>query len=204
MSSKIVGFLATLALAVTAGAILILTGVIDLGPVAKKTRSMVIAGAPTIGGAFNLVTHEGKAVTDKDFIGKHMLVFFGYTSCPDVCPTEMNTISLAFNQMGSKADKVVPIFISVDPARDSTEIMAEFVAAFDAPIVGLTGSQEQVDKVVKAYKVYAKKVENDDPEFYLMDHTSYTYLMDDKGELSEVFAYGTSPEKIAKTILEKL
>lgn len=165
---------------------------------------MIVAGAPQIGGAFELTNHEGKQVTDRDFRGKYMLVFFGYTSCPDVCPTEMNTISLAFELLGAKASDVVPVFVSIDPARDTADVMADFLSAFDAPIVGLTGSQVQIDAIVKAYRVYAKKAENDDPEFYLMDHTSFTYLMDRKGDLSEIFSYGTAPEKIAKTLLEKL
>lgn len=204
MKSKLVVLFAGLALVVTGGAVLLLSGVIDIGSVAKKGRNMVVAGAPQIGGAFTLVSHEGKQVTDQDFFGKYTLIFFGYTSCPDVCPTEMNTISLVYEILGDKASGVTPVFVSIDPGRDTTEVMSDFVSAFDAPIVGLTGTQAQVDAIVKAYRVYAKKAQNDDPEYYLMDHTSFTYLMDREGQLSEIFSYGTSPEKIAKTLMEKL
>ncbi|MZR29087.1 SCO family protein [Sneathiella litorea] len=170
----------------------------------KSGGSSVVVGVPQIGGSFSLVNHSGETVTDEDFKGKFLLIFFGFTNCPDVCPTEMQTISLAMEELGDDADEVVPAFITVDPERDTPEIMAEFVSAFHPSLVGLTGEVADIKDVVKKYRVYAQKQDNDDPDYYLVDHTSFTYLMGRDGELITVFSFGTPPEEMASKIKEQL
>lgn len=168
------------------------------------TSSSVVVGAPQIGGSFSLVNHKGERVTDEDFKGKLLLIFFGFTNCPDVCPTEMQTISLVMEELGTDADQVIPIFVTVDPERDDVATMAEFVAAFHPSLVGLTGSAEEIDEIKRKYRVYGEKQENGDPEYYLVNHTSFTYLMDRDGSLIKVFSFGVSPEEVASTIREQL
>ncbi|GLQ07978.1 SCO family protein [Sneathiella chinensis] len=183
-------------------AALVFTGVLS-GP-GQKSRSGIIAGAPQIGGPFELVNHKGETVTDKDFQGKMMLVFFGYTFCPDVCPTEMQTFVQTLDLLGEDADQVTPVFITVDPERDSVDVVREFVAAFHPAIVGLTGTPEQITQVKKQYRAYGQKANSEDKEYYLVDHTSFTYLMGRDGSLSTVFSYGTTAEEMAKVIREQL
>ncbi|MCC3303268.1 SCO family protein [Sneathiella sp. HT1-7] len=170
----------------------------------KSEGSSVLAGVPQIGGPFSLINHKGETVTDADFKGKLLLMFFGFTNCPDVCPTEMQTISLVLQELGDDAEEVVPVFVTVDPERDTPEIMAEFVAAFHPAIVGLTGSEDAISDIKKKYRVYSQKQNEDDPDFYLVDHTSFTYLMGRDGDLITVFSYGVPAEEMASKIREQL
>ena len=147
---------------------------------AKQT---ITVGKATVGGPFTLTDHTGKRVTEQDFRGKHMLVFFGFTHCPDICPAGLQLISAALAKIGDKAERFVPIFISVDPQRDTPETVATYVKNFDDRIVGLTGTPEEIASVAKAYKVFYEKMPNDaSPEDYNMNHTSIIYVMDPKGE----------------------
>ncbi|WP_025899973.1 SCO family protein [Sneathiella glossodoripedis] len=166
--------------------------------------SRTIVGAPQIGGPFTLVNEDGQQVTEEDFKGKLMLVFFGYTFCPDVCPTELNVFSEVMEALGEDAENVVPVFITVDPDRDTAEVIKEYTDAFHPSIIGLTGTPEQITHVKKQYRAYGQAVEKEkDPEFYLVDHTSFTYLMGRDGEMITVFSYGTKAEEIVANI-EKL
>ncbi|MEH6526134.1 MAG: SCO family protein [Sneathiella sp.] len=179
------------------------TGMLNVGPSANKGSS-IISGAPQIGGSFALINQKGEPVTDKDFQDKLMLVFFGYTFCPDVCPTEAQTISVAMEELGDAAADVVPVFVTVDPERDTALVMDEFLSSFHPSFVGLTGSETQIKDVMKKYRVYGQKVEDGDPEYYLVDHTSFTYLMGRDGALITVFRYGTTPEEMVTKIKEQL
>jgi protein SCO1 len=162
-------------------------------------------GKALIGGPFELVAHDGRKVTQADFAGKHMLVFFGFTNCPDVCPAKLNTISIALEDLGPLAEQVTPVFITVDPERDTPERMAEYVSNFSAGIVGLTGTPGQIKQAAKAYRVYYAKVEMENSASgYTMDHSAFTYLMDENGEYVTHFAYGTSPAKITKRLRQEL
>ncbi len=148
----------------------------------RLSGSLPTTGQALVGGPFTLVDHTGKTVTDKDYRGRYMLVFFGFTNCPDVCPTGLQVISAALDEVGAKADKVVPILISVDYERDTPQQLAGYVPSFHPRLVGLTGTQEQVTGAIKAYRGYARKVE--DPKStagYTYDHTALVYLMDPKG-----------------------
>jgi len=163
------------------------------------------SGKALIGGPFELVSHEGKIVTQQDFSGKHMLVFFGFTHCPDVCPAKLNSISLALDRLGPLADEVTPIFITVDPERDTPERMAEYVSNFSGQIIGLSGTPEQVRNAAKAYRVYYAKVEMENSATgYLMDHSAFTYLMDENGEYVTHFSYGDSIETMTDRLRGEL
>jgi protein SCO1/2 len=153
-----------------------------------------LAGA--VGGPFQLVDQNGKTITDTDLKGKWSLVYFGYTHCPDACPTALNDISIALADLGAKRDEVRPVFITVDPERDTPEALKSYVTAFDAPILALTGTPEQVAKAAKGYRVYYAK----HPEAggdYSMDHSSVIYVMDPEGRFTASFTHESSPEQIA-------
>jgi len=160
----------------------------------------------SIGGPFTLIDQTGKTITDQDFRGKYMLVYFGYTFCPDVCPTSLGIVSDALDQLSpEQLEKVVPIFISVDPGRDTPESLADFVPHFHEKLIGLTGTPEQIKAVARAYKAYFAKVNEDDPDGnYLMDHSSITYLMGPDGKYATHFSHGTPPDAMAKRLAEIL
>lgn len=142
-------------------------------------------GAPagmTVGGAFTLVNGDGKPVNDKDFRGKYMLVYFGYTFCPDVCPTTLSTIADALDKLGPKADRIRPLFITVDSKRDTPAVVKQFAAAFGPRVEGLTGTADQIATVAKAYRVYyAEHRTGSGRDDYTMDHSSVLYLMGPDG-----------------------
>ncbi len=171
------------------------------GPREQITRALPSTGKALVGGPFTLVDHTGKTVTDKDFRGRYMLVYFGFTNCPDVCPSGLQVISAALDKAGAKADQVTPILITVDPERDTPEQLASYVSSFHPRLVGLTGSPEQVAAALKAYRVYAKKVE--DPKStagFTFDHTSIIYLMDRDGDYLANFTHATSVDRIAERL----
>lgn len=139
--------------------------------------------ASFVGGPFTLLDSNGKQVTDRDFRGKYMLIYFGYTYCPDVCPTTLNEVAAALDQLGGKADRIEPIFITVDPKRDTPAVIKEYVAAFTPRLIGLTGSDEQIAKVAQEYRVYyAEHRTGSGPNDYTMDHSSVLYLMGPDGK----------------------
>jgi len=166
------------------------------GPIIKTS------GKALIGGSFELVNHDGKKVTDKDFHGKYMLIYFGYTFCPDVCPTELQVMTGALEKLGDAAKNIQPVFVSVDPERDSPQVMKDYVANFYPGMIGLTGSPEQISNVAKRYRVYYSKVteKGAEPDEYSMDHSSIVYLMGRDGSFVKHFAYGTDSDKLAKGI----
>ena len=158
-----------------------------------------VSGDLGIGGPFTLTDQDGRRVTDKDFAGRFMLIYFGYTFCPDICPTELNTISLAVQQLGTRV-RLVPVFVTIDPERDTPEALKAYLAAFGPDIVGLTGSDADIAAVAKGYRVYYKKADGSDPENYAMDHTSLLYLMGPDGKLIALFRTGATPDDIAAGI----
>jgi cytochrome oxidase Cu insertion factor (SCO1/SenC/PrrC family) len=151
---------------------------------AIRSGSLPTTGKALIGGPFSLVDGSGKRVTDTDFRGRYLLVFFGYTFCPDVCPSSLQVISAAIDKLGPAGDAITPVLISIDPARDTPAKIGAYVKSFHPRFVGLTGSPEEIAAAVKAYRVYAKKVPNDaNPADYTMDHSSIVYLMGPNGGL---------------------
>ncbi len=157
------------------------------GPGRPAGDSAAVQGLPAIGGSFTLVDHTGKAVTDADYRGKPMAVFFGFTHCPEVCPTTLFEITTRLKKLGPEADKLQVLFVTVDPERDTPQQLALYLQSFDPRIVGLSGTQEQVDATVAAYKAYAKRIPTDGG--YTMDHTASTYLMDAQGRFRTMVDY---------------
>ena len=158
--------------------------------------------AADIGGPFALTAPDGRTVTDADFRGKWMLVYFGYTQCPDACPLALNNIANALDLLKGDRSQVAPIFITVDPARDTPAIMGRYVGLFDKQITGLTGTQAQLDKVEHEYRVYAARHPTKDGG-YTMDHSSIIYVMDKSGRLDTIIDGNADPKDIAAKI-EKL
>jgi protein SCO1/2 len=152
--------------------------------------------ASAVGGPFKLVDQDGRTVTEQDMKGKPFLVFFGFTHCPDVCPTALFDISEVFRKLGPDADRAAALFITVDPERDTPEAMKSYLSSFDPHLRGLTGDEAAIDRVTKAYRAYAKKVPNPDGS-YTMDHTALVYLMDKEGRFVAPFNLKRRPEDSA-------
>ena len=162
------------------------------------------AQAASIGGPFELVDHTGETVTEESFDDRYLLVYFGYAYCPDICPTELLIMGQAVDELGDLGEEVQPLFITVDPARDTVEYLAEYVPSFHPRLVGLTGSHEQIHTAARAYRVYYRLNEPDEHGNYLVDHTSYIYFMDPDGDYLTHFVFGQGPEKMAEIIREHL
>jgi len=162
---------------------------------------VVTSGKALIGGPFELVGKDGNTVTDKDFRGRYMLVFFGFTHCPDICPAELQVMSAALDDHGADAKRVVPVFITVDPERDTPDVVSAYVKNFGPNFVGLTGSPEQIAKVAKEYRVTYQKFQDESTgDNYSVDHSALVYLMGPDGEFVTHIPYGTPPDKMAETL----
>jgi protein SCO1/2 len=160
--------------------------------------------APAIGGPFTLTDQHGNTVTDADFRGRYMLVYFGFTYCPDVCPTALATITEAMSQLGDAADRIVPILITVDPERDTPEQLKMYANHFSPRLVALTGTPEQIADVARKYRIYyAKAAEQDaDDDAYTMDHSAITYLMGPDGAYVRHFSHVTNADRMAEQLRE--
>jgi protein SCO1/2 len=158
-----------------------------------------VAAPAAIGGPFQLTDQAGRTVTEKNLLGRPTLVFFGFTHCPDVCPTSLFEISEVLRAMGKDADRINAYFISVDPERDTATAMKDYLSSFDPHLAGLTGNPDQVAKVISDYRVYAKKVPLKDGD-YTMDHTALVYLMDRDGKFVAPFNLKQTPEKAAEEL----
>jgi protein SCO1 len=159
-------------------------------------------GTPTssaIGGPFSLTDQNGKTITDAELKGRPFLVFFGYTHCPDVCPTTLFEVSEVMHTLGKDADKTEALFISIDPERDTPTVLKDYLSSFDPHLRGVTGDVAQIAAVEKTYRVYAKKVPTTNGE-YSMDHTALVYLMDKQGRFVAPFNLRRSPEEAAKDL----
>jgi protein SCO1/2 len=154
----------------------------------------------TLGGAFSLIDQDGRPVTDADFKGKYRLVYFGYTFCPDVCPTDVAYAAKGLKAYEAsrpdRAARVQPIFITVDPERDDPAALKAFVSAFHPRLIGLTGTRAQIDAAKKAYGIYARKVETSDPGNYLVDHFAVFYLFGPDGAPIAFLPHGSSPQDV--------
>lgn len=159
--------------------------------------------APVIGGPFTLTDQHGNTVTDADFRGRYMLVYFGFTYCPDVCPTALATITEAMSRLGDAADAIVPILITVDPERDTPEQLKMYASHFSPRLVALTGTPEQIAGVAKAYRIYyAKVAQQGADDAYTMDHSAITYLMGPDGAYVRHFSHATSADQMAEQLRE--
>jgi cytochrome oxidase Cu insertion factor (SCO1/SenC/PrrC family) len=151
-------------------------------------------GKVAVGGAFTLRDTEGNVVTQVALKGSYALVFFGFTSCPDICPTSLQVMTQAIEGMGEKGDNIRPVFITVDPERDTSAVMKEYVAKFHPRFLALTGTKEQTDEAAAAYKVFHQLHNQTDKKHYVVDHSGFIYLMSPTGEYVTHFSHDDSSE----------
>jgi protein SCO1/2 len=162
-------------------------------------------GQADIGGPFTLIDHNGQKVTEQSYAGEHLLVFFGFTFCPDICPAALQKVTAVLDQLGDKAKRLRVLFISVDPQRDTPEQLKLYMSNFHSRAVGLTGSPEQIAAAAKAYRIYYRKVEDaSNPDGYTMDHSGFIYLMDERGKFITHFTHITPLDKIAERLQQEL
>ncbi len=171
-----------------------------------STRQLPIgSGVALVGGPFTMVNQKGETVTDKNFLGKPMLLFFGFTFCPDICPTELQVMAAALDELGSASDDIQPIFVTVDPERDTPEVMANYVSNFGPRFTGLTGTPQQVAEMAGQYRIFFAKQDNPkDPKNYLMDHSAIIYLMGPDGKFLKHFSYSTDAKALASGLKQAL
>ncbi len=187
-------------------------GVIEVSPDDREVATILKKPAQSgsenkssqVGGPFTLVDHTGETVTEENYAGQYKLIFFGFTYCPAICPTELNKVAQILEQLGEDGEQITPLFITVDPERDTVEQMAQYVEQFHPRLVGLTGTQEQIDAVTSAYKVFATKVENEMMEEYMMDHSSFLYFMGPDDSLLTTYPSTDTADYIAKEIKTQL
>ncbi len=175
------------------GAILFITG---------RAPSPIGSASAAVGGPFRLEDQSGKIVTEQDMKGKPFLVFFGYTHCPDVCPTTLFDMSQVMKKLGPDADRIGALFITVDPERDTPALMKDYMSNFDPHLRGLTGDQAAINTAIKEYRVYAKKIPLKDGD-YTMDHTAIVYLMNKNGDFVAPFDLSKQPPDAAAADLRK-
>lgn len=169
---------------------------------AQEAGSAADPLARRFGGAFSLVAPDGRRVTDRDLRGRFVLVTFGYTSCPDICPTDLAVMAQALEALGPPAERIQPLFVTVDPARDTPDVLRDYVASFHPRLLGLTGSEAEVAAAARAYKVHRRKVLSSpgQTEGYLVDHSSLTYLMGPDGGFLTLFPTGTTADRMAAAL----
>jgi protein SCO1/2 len=185
-----------LSLALLVGGLGILAAVVHF---TMPRGGQLASSSSAIGGAFSLVDQSGKPITEKDLTGKPSLVFFGFTHCPDICPTKLFEITQMLDSLGTDASKVNVVFITVDPERDTTELLSTYLGSFHAGIRGLTGTDEQVTQAMRAYRAFGRKVPLDGGG-YTMDHTTFVYLMDKQGQFVSTFDVARDPAKAAQDL----
>lgn len=170
----------------------------------KPERASQGTGEALIGGPFALTDAEGRRRTDAEFRGRHMLVFFGFTNCPDFCPTALHTISQAMEKLGPAADKVVPIMITVDPERDTPAQLKNYAQNFDRRVVMLTGADAEIAAAARAYRVYYQKRPLEKAGEYTMDHSAFIYLMGPDGRFITHFRHAVPPDDLAAALKKRL
>lgn len=164
---------------------------------------VVTTGQADVGGPFQLTDQSGKRVSDKDFRGHYMLIYFGYSFCPDVCPTTLAVMAQALEKLGDQSRRITPILITIDPERDTPKVLEDYVKAFGPSFVGLTGSADEIKDVEKKYRVYAVKRPLEGGN-YGMDHSSVIYLMGPDGKLVSFYDEAISPDDLAKDLRAKI
>ena len=168
-----------------------------LGP-NQAVRIVEDMSAVSVGGPFEMVDHRGETVTEQALEGRFALIYFGYTGCPDVCPTELNTMAGAIDALATEdAARVLPVVVSVDPARDTVAVLRDYVAAFHPRMIGLTGSAAQVTAMKKTYRVYSRALDADDDGFYFVDHSTFIFLMGPDGRFIEIMRPQLSIDEMA-------
>jgi cytochrome oxidase Cu insertion factor (SCO1/SenC/PrrC family) len=166
---------------------------------ASELMDVLMWSREPVGGPFALVDHTGTPRTDAQFRGKLLLLYFGFTFCPDVCPTDLRSIGLALERLGKSGEEVQPLFVTLDPDRDTPQRLADYVPFFHARLIGLTGDVRSIEQAAHAYKVFYEKVPTGG-KGYTVDHSGYIYLMDRAGQYLGFFPPGTPPERMADVI----
>ena len=185
------------AMVVSAGAIVALM----LIPVPLLQVTNSLTGA--IGGPFTLTASDGRTVTDQTYRGKWLLIYFGYTSCPDDCPTALNNMGVALDRLGAEAASLQPVFITIDPKRDTQEALAEYLKSFDPHIVALTGAEEQIAAILKEYHIYVEAQPGGDKD-YLVNHSSFFYLVNPDGKFVNIVPGAVSGEELADRVRQMM
>lgn len=196
------GAFRSLALSLCVTSVLAL-GLSACGDKPAQSGKVTSSGTADIGGAYTLVNQNGETVTQETYAGKPQLIYFGFTYCPDICPTALQQMAVAQDRLAEKGEDVQYMFISVDPERDTPEVLAQYVTANGFPdgLIGLTGTPEQVETAKQAFKVYANKVEDESSSAaYMVDHSSIIYFLDAQGELVDFFTHTSSPVDIATRV----
>jgi len=171
---------------------------------AGELMDAVMWGKEPIGGPFALIDHTGRPRTDADFRGKLMLIYFGFSFCPDICPTDLMAIGQAIDRLGPAGEAVQPLFITVDPERDTPAQLKDYVASFHSRLIGLTGEAARIRDAARAYRVYYAKAEIGRAAEYTVDHSGFIYLMGRDGQYLGFFPPGTPPERMAAVIGSQL
>lgn len=193
----LVGVLALVLVTVTAYAVM---------PV-KKTASgaaTTTAGIEGLGGSWALTDHNGKAVTDQTYTGKFRLMFFGFTYCPDVCPTELKRLTLVLEGLGKDAEQITPLFVTVDPDRDTPAVLKDYLGRYDPRFIGLTGSVKQIEHMETIFKVYSAKAEDPEHSDYMVNHSALVYLIGPDDKVLHLFHSGDAPDEIMATIRQAM
>jgi protein SCO1/2 len=182
----------------------IAVAVLQFRPGGGPATENALAGSVSIGGPFHLTDDKGHAVTAADYRGRWMLVYFGYTDCPDDCPLTLQKMAVALRKLGPLAEKVAPLFITVDPARDTPARLASYLGNFDPRIVGLTGNDAQIAAAAKAYRVYYAPAEHEKSGADIIGHSTFVYLMNPAGKFDALLPSDVDAEKLAATLRAKL
>lgn len=167
---------------------------------AQTVPPATTAGIDGLGGAWTLTDHQGRTVTNKDYSAKFSLLFFGFTYCPDVCPTELKRLTLVLEGLGAEADGITPLFVTIDPARDTPSVLKNYLARFDERFIGLTGSIKQIEHMEDIYKVYSAKAQDPEHTEYTMNHSALVYLIAPGGKVLHLFHSEDTPDQIIAVI----
>lgn len=168
----------------------------------QKSSGSSVSGTD-IGGPFTLTDQHGQSFTQEKFKGRYSLVYFGFTFCPAICPSELQRMNVILKTLGPAGEKIQPVFITIDPARDTQKAMGAYVAQFNPRLIGLTGSQKQVDEILKTYRVFARKVDDPNMSDYTMDHSNYLYLIGPNGKIDIFFGPADTAPEIAEKIRKR-
>lgn len=183
---------------------LVTTGMAAALPSPRAHAQQSDAADNRLGTRFILSDHRGSAVTDQDFAGSFLLMYFGYTHCPDVCPTGLLTLSAAIDQIGAHAERVRPVFVTVDPERDTVAALRDYVSSFHARLIGLTGSKEMIERVARGYRIKFERIEGKNKDAYTVDHTASLLFVGPSGEQIARFQHGTDASEIAAKVREAI
>ena len=171
---------------------------------AARLMNELMSGKAPVGAPFTLTNAHGKRVSLADFRGKLVLLYFGYTSCPDVCPTDLLAIAQTLKSLGRAGEQVQPLFVTLDPARDTPEVLRGYAPAFHPRLIALTGSDDEIRRIATAYKVFYEKVRIERADLYLIDHAAFTFLLDRNGKYRMFFPPGTPADRMTVMVREQL